>query len=87
MYRETPKEKLAIELSYDHKPTRPDEKERIIKSGGKIEKCYHDNKVEGPYRVWIDEDGPGISITRSLGDLHAKKIGIISTPEIQHFEC
>jgi len=43
LYRETPKEKLAIELSYDHKPTRPDEKERIIKSGGKIEKCYHDN--------------------------------------------
>lgn len=31
LYRETPKEKLAIELSYDHKPTRPDEKERIIR--------------------------------------------------------
>ena len=41
----------------------------------------------GPYRVWIDEDGPGIAITRSLGDLLAKKIGITSTPEIQHFEC
>ena len=31
LYRETPKEKLVIELSYDHKPTRPDEKERIIR--------------------------------------------------------
>ena len=31
LYRETPREKLAIELSYDHKPTRPDEKERIIR--------------------------------------------------------
>jgi len=34
----TNKEKLAIELSYDHKPTRPEEKERILKCGGKIEK-------------------------------------------------
>ena len=31
LYRETPREKLAIELTYDHKPTRPDEKERIIR--------------------------------------------------------
>ena len=38
LYRITPKEKIAIELSYDHKPTRPDEKERILRSGGKVEK-------------------------------------------------
>ncbi len=31
LYRETPRENVAIELSYDHKPTRPDEKERIIR--------------------------------------------------------
>lgn len=30
MYRKTKKEKLAIELSWDHKPTRPEEKERSI---------------------------------------------------------
>lgn len=29
LFRSTPKEKLAIELSYDHKPIRPDERERI----------------------------------------------------------
>lgn len=29
MYRVTQKERLAIELSYDHKPTRSDERERI----------------------------------------------------------
>jgi len=32
---------LAIELSWDHKPTRPDEKERIKKNGGKIEKMLN----------------------------------------------
>jgi len=42
LYRITNKEKLAIELSYDHKPTRPDEKKRIISCGGKIEKLMHD---------------------------------------------
>jgi len=36
----------------------------------------------GPYRVWVDEEGPGIAITRTLGDLMAKKIGLISEPEI-----
>lgn len=29
LFRVTNKEKLAIELSYDHKPIRPDERERI----------------------------------------------------------
>lgn len=41
MYRVTPKEKLAIELSYDHKPIRPDERERIERSGGKIYRLTH----------------------------------------------
>ena len=37
MLRNTKKEKLAVELSYDQKPTRPEEKVRILKMGGKIE--------------------------------------------------
>jgi len=56
-------------LSYDHKPTRPDEKERILRSGGKIEKLMHDGNPVGPYRVWADDEGPGIAMTRTLGDL------------------
>lgn len=42
LYRVTSKEKQAIELSYDHKPIRPDEKARILRSGGKIERVVHD---------------------------------------------
>lgn len=42
LYRVTTKEKQAIELSYDHKPIRPDEKARILRSGGKIERVVHD---------------------------------------------
>jgi len=86
LYRVTPKERLAIELSYDHKPTRPDEKERIIRSGGKVEKLTHDGQQVGPFRVWLDDEGPGIAMTRTLGDLQAKKIGLISEPEIESIE-
>ena len=39
-----PAKKLAIELSWDHKPTRRDEKERILSKGGKIEKLIIDGK-------------------------------------------
>lgn len=52
--------------------------------GGKVEKLNYNGEWVGPYRVWIDEEGPGIAMTRSLGDLDAKKIGLISKPEIDH---
>lgn len=55
MFRVTQKEKLAIELSYDHKPIRPDERERIEKSGGKIYRLTYEGQQVGPPRVWADE--------------------------------
>lgn len=86
LYRVTTKEKQAIELSRDHKPIRPDEKERITRSGGRVERLVHDGVPVGPYRVWADDEGPGIAMTRTLGDLQAKKIGLISEPEIESLE-
>jgi len=56
--------------------------ELVLRSGGKIEKLMHDGVPVGPYRVWADDEGPGIAMTRTLGDLQAKKIGLISEPEI-----
>ena len=37
-------EKMAIELSYDHKPTRPCEKARVKRNGGKVERLINDKK-------------------------------------------
>jgi integrin-linked kinase-associated serine/threonine phosphatase 2C len=77
--------KTAIELSTDHKPFRESEKERVLKCGGKIERAKgkYDDKEVGPLRVWLkDEESPGIAITRSIGDLIAHTIGVISDPEI-----
>lgn len=78
------KEKAAIELSWDHKPIRQDEKQRIIASGGKIERLNFNGEYVGPFRVWADEEGPGIAMSRTLGDFQAKNIGLISEPEIDH---
>jgi len=80
-----PVTKTAIELSIDHKPSRDIEKERIIKCGGKIErqKSNNDEKEVGPLRIWKnEEEGPGIAITRSLGDILAHTIGVLHEPEI-----
>jgi len=89
MYRKQPTknpakfQNVAIELSWDHKPTRPGEKERIRKKGGKIERLRNEKKQPvGPYRVWEDEEGPGIAMSRSLGDFAAKRVGLISEPEV-----
>jgi hypothetical protein len=35
---------MAIELSWDHKPTRPSERERVKKKGGKIERLINEKK-------------------------------------------
>ena len=78
------REKAAIELSWDHKPTRKEEKERILKKGGKIERLNLNGEYIGPLRIWEDEEGPGISVTRAIGNFQGKKIGLVSKPEIDH---
>jgi hypothetical protein len=30
---------------------------------------FNFNRPSGPYRVWADDEGPGIAMTRTLGDL------------------
>ncbi len=76
----------AIELSWDHKPIRKIEKERIINNAGRVEKLNYNGEWIGPYRIWIDEEGPGYGMTRTLGDVYSKKIGLISVPEIEHIK-
>jgi len=71
----------AFQLSKDHKPNSEEEKARIEKSGGKVEKCIEKGVRFGPYRVWKNgESYPGLAMSRSIGDLVASKIGVICTP-------
>ena len=76
----------------DHKPDRPDERQRIevqykarvkrqidlVKGAASVD--AHDNT---PYRVWAkDLDMPGLAMSRSIGDAMAKSLGVIADPEI-----
>ncbi|OMJ65126.1 hypothetical protein SteCoe_39170 [Stentor coeruleus] len=65
-------------LSHDHKPENETEASRILNAGGRIKAML------GPdLRIWLaDRDAPGLSITRSIGDLACRSIGLISKPEI-----
>ena len=74
-------------LSRDHKPSEPDEMNRIFKSGGRVE-SFRDNfgNFVGPERVWDRHcDGPGLAMSRSFGDEIAHKIGVIVDPEIMEY--
>lgn len=72
-----------IKLSNDHKPNLPIEKERILASGGRVERIKDRGNYIGSYRVWLkSEQYPGLAMSRSLGDFIAKSVGCISEPEI-----
>jgi serine/threonine protein phosphatase PrpC len=45
-----------------------------------------DDDIENCERIWIDDKGPGIISTRILGGFNFKKYGLISDPEIEHFD-
>ena len=71
-------------LSKDHKPNLSGELERIQISGGAIDRTtdLYGNKI-GPLRVYrAGFNYPGLAMSRSIGDIKAKEVGVISTPDI-----
>ncbi|KAM3142703.1 hypothetical protein pb186bvf_005087 [Paramecium bursaria] len=76
----------VIQLSRDHKPSCQDESERVINSGGRIDQ-FKDNQGNrvGPLRVWMNNEVPGLAMTRSVGDQIAKLVGVSDIPEIKTF--
>lgn len=74
---------IAESITDDHKPDRPDEKARIVKSGGRVFAVEYDDGIDGPPRVWLGHmDIPGLAMSRSLGDTVAHTAGVISAPEV-----
>ena len=79
---------LSKNLSRDHKPSDPDETNRIIKKGGRVE-SYRDNNGNfvGPERVWLkNEEMPGLAMSRSFGDEVAHTVGVVVDPEIMEYK-
>jgi serine/threonine protein phosphatase PrpC len=72
-------------LSRDHKPSDPDEFKRIVDAGGRVD-TYRDHKGKrvGPDRVWLlNEEIPGLAMSRSFGDTVACRVGVNAIPEQQ----
>ena len=78
----------ALQLSVDYKPELPEEANRILMAGGVIDQIKDENGIGiGPFRVYANgKDYPGLAMSRSIGDLHGKKIGIIPDPGITEYE-
>ena len=78
---------VAKQITRDHKPDDEDEKERILKSNGRIESYkgrYGENV--GPARVWLKtEQFPGLAMSRSIGDACAHSVGVTHIPEMKQF--
>ena len=79
--------KIQKDITLDHKPNTPYEKERIIKNGGKIyqtqtpiedDEAYKDKILVGPYRVF-----PGkLSVSRTVGDAEGKIEALGGNPNV-----
>ena len=75
-----------IPLSRDHKPSDKDEAERIKQYKGLIHPYIDDDgNYAGPDRVWMDDELPGLAMSRSFGDEIASRVGVFSEPEVKIF--
>ena len=79
---------VQVTLSTDHKVDCASERARIVASGGCVrDAIYEDGELYAPARLYEDlanpRLGPGLAISRSMGDLNAMRAGLIATPEVQ----
>ncbi|PNW82373.1 hypothetical protein CHLRE_06g278260v5 [Chlamydomonas reinhardtii] len=67
--------------STDHKPELPAEAARIEAAGGRVARSVGPQGPVGPFRVWFKkQDYPGLAMSRALGDLPGRQIGVVATP-------
>ena len=74
-----------INLSTEHSPDLKSEKTRIFTQGGEIHPTLNEKGIaeDNVQRIWRkNENYPGLAISRTIGDLIAKKIGVISNPSV-----
>lgn len=76
-----------IQLTIDQKPNLETELKRILAHGGVVSKATNTvGEPYGPYRVFQKSKPiPGLAMSRSLGDVAAKQVGVIADPIVEFF--
>eukprot|EP00924_Labyrinthula_sp_SR-Ha-C_P010969 maker-scaffold_33-snap-gene-1.48-mRNA-1 protein AED:0.27 eAED:0.29 QI:0/0/0/1/1/1/2/0/552 len=69
------KKKAVEQLSRDHSAELEDERQRILKCGGEVSQDEYGARV-------VSEFVGELSVTRAVGDLEFKNLGVIAEPEI-----
>lgn len=70
---------VGKDVSYDHKPELPAEKQRIVDAGGQVRKFPYDI----PHRVCSKNSNfPGLAMSRSFGDFVAASLGVSHLPDV-----
>lgn len=66
----------------------PVEKKRVLARGGRVDTIKGaQGQSLGPMRVWLmEQDAPGLAMSRSIGDFIAHSVGVATEPEVKRFE-
>jgi len=73
----------AKQMTVDHNCNNKEEYDRIIAKGGRVEALQFGEESFGPLRIFKGSlPYPGLVVSRSLGDEVARRLGVISKPDI-----
>eukprot|EP00168_Porphyra_purpurea_P016347 TRINITY_DN525_c0_g1_i6.p1 TRINITY_DN525_c0_g1~~TRINITY_DN525_c0_g1_i6.p1 ORF type:complete len:913 (+),score=264.18 TRINITY_DN525_c0_g1_i6:915-3653(+) len=73
---------LAVDTTWDQKPSRADERKRVKAAGGRVARW---RRNVGPLRVWKPTEWlPGLAMTRSIGDTVLSPFGVQPVPEVSY---
>jgi len=72
----------VIHETEDHKPNTPAEQKRIEEAGGKVE-VYEGGEGAESRLFDAGMEGPGLAMSRAIGDLWGHECGMIHVPDVQ----
>lgn len=74
----------AVDLTHDHKPDLPEELRRIEDADGRVLQVTSGRGAPGPFRIFLQTGWvPGLSTSRAFGDAIARRVGVISKPDVR----